>query len=266
MKEEPMSNQESGLTPEPSPFAGAGSTPPTDAAAARVTGVALDYFAEHGYEATKLENIARDAGMSKRMIHYHFGDKRGLYEQAVVLAIKRLHPTEESIQVESTVPVEGVRVLVDAVFNQFLRHPEAVRMLVSENLNQILDLKNIPAIYDESTVKLHVDRLLLAGQDAGAFRPGISADDLFVMITSLAFYRVTNKSSLANLLSINLDSPENVEGAHRMLVDAVLAFLTSNIPNTGQSSYLQSDMGGSGGSESDSIYDLSDSSELFDES
>ncbi|MDR7330053.1 TetR/AcrR family transcriptional regulator [Corynebacterium guangdongense] len=263
-----MSNQESGIPQESAQFTASGATPPADSAAARVTSVALDYFAEYGYEGTKLESIARDAGMSKRMIHYHFGDKRGLYEQALIAAINRLHPLQDAFLVESDVPVEGMRVLVDALFAQFLQHPEAVRMIVMENLTQVLDIASLPPLSDESTIKLHVDRLLLAGQDAGAFRPGISADDIFTLVASLAFYRVTNTRTTANLFNIHLDSEENVEGVHRMMIDSVLAFLTSNIPNTGQASYLVADnvsLGREDSSADGGLYDPSSTADLFDE-
>ncbi len=263
-----MSNQESGIPQEPTQFTAGGATPQADSAAARVTSVALDYFAEYGYEATKLENIARDAGMSKRMIHYHFGDKRGLYEQALVAALNRLHPPEEAFMVESSVPVEGVRVLVDALYAQFLKHPEAVRMIVMENLTQVLDISGIPPLSDESSIKLHADRLLLAGQDAGAFRPGISADDLFMLISSMAFYRIANARTTANLFNVHFDSEENVDGVHRMMIDAVLAFLTSNIPNTGQASYLVAENRGLGREDANAdggLYDPSSTADLFNE-
>ena len=37
-------------------------------------------FAEHGYEATTVEEIARNAGVSKPIIYEHFGGKEGLYQ------------------------------------------------------------------------------------------------------------------------------------------------------------------------------------------
>lgn len=200
--------------------------------------IAVEHFARDGFEGAKLEAIARDAGMSKRMIHYHFGDKKGLYEQAVAAALKRLHVPEDTFQVDSEVPVEGIRTLVDAVFRQFIHHPDSLRLVVSENLVNILHLDEQPPLIDETGLKLRLDRLLLMGQDAGAFRPGINADDLITLISALPFYRLTNKLQVHNLLGIDFDSEENMAGMHRLTVDTVLAFLTSNIPDAGQSSYL----------------------------
>ena len=39
-----------------------------------VIAVAITQFSTDGFDGTKLEDISRASGMSKRMIHYHFGD------------------------------------------------------------------------------------------------------------------------------------------------------------------------------------------------
>ena len=202
----------------------------------KVIDVAIEQFSKLGFADTKLDNISRLAGMSKRMIHYHFGDKKGLYQQALAVAARRLNPPAGSLELDSAVPVEGVRTLVDWLFKQHVEHPEAIRMMTMESSTGALDGGH--ALIDVSEVFLHLDKLLMLGQDSGAFRPGISANDIFTLIASLTMYRVTNRSMMQNLLDIDMRSPENTDGMHRMTVDAVLAFLTTNIPDSGHSSYL----------------------------
>lgn len=202
----------------------------------KVIDVAIEQFSELGFADTKLDNISRLAGMSKRMIHYHFGDKKGLYQQALAVAARRLNPPAGSLELDSAVPVEGVRTLVDWLFKQHVEHPEAIRMMTMETSTGALDGGH--TLIDVSEVSLHLDKLLMLGQDSGAFRPGISANDIFTLIASLTMYRVTNRSMMQNLLDIDMRSPENTDGMHRMTVDAVLAFLTTNIPDSGHSSYL----------------------------
>ena len=43
-----------------------------------VVRTALSAFSRKGYSGVKVETLAKKTGMTKRMIHYHFGDKRGL--------------------------------------------------------------------------------------------------------------------------------------------------------------------------------------------
>ena len=200
-----------------------------------VIDVAIAEFSNHGYAETKLDTVSKLSGMSKRMIHYHFGDKKGLYQQALATAAKRLNPPEGSLAVDSAVPVEGVRTLVDWMFRQHVEHPEAIKMMTMESSHSVLESSR--AIIDVSEISLHLDRLLMLGQDSGAFRPGISANDIFTLISALTMYRVTNHAMMSNLLNIDMHT-HNTEGLHRMAVDAVLAFLTANIPDIGFESYL----------------------------
>lgn len=204
----------------------------------QVVDVALELFAEHGYAEAKLEQVAKTSGMSKRMIHYHFGDKMGLYHQTLIKAMHRVHPDAEAMELDSTVPVEGVRKIVDALHRQFRTEPTAVRLIVLENLHGFTDLKEVPPLYPDASILLNLDKLLMLGQDAGAFRPGISAEDVFLLIAALSGYPVMLGATSEASFDVDLNSRDNIEGLHRMVVDTVLAFLTSNIPDSGKSSYL----------------------------
>lgn len=42
-------------------------------------------FSNSGYKGTTIDDIAKLAGVNKRMIYHHFGSKRGLYEEVVSL-------------------------------------------------------------------------------------------------------------------------------------------------------------------------------------
>ena len=159
--------------------------------------------------------------------------------RALSTAAQRLNPPEDALEIDTAVPVEGVRKLVDWLFRERVANPEAIRMLVWETNQQIVDPAQ-QAIADVAGVALHLDRLLLLGQDAGAFRPGIYANDIFTLISSLTVYRVTNQVMVENMLGVNFNTQENIDGMHRLTVDAVLAFLTANIPDSGHESYLTS--------------------------
>lgn len=224
------------MHPSDSPTSAADSSP--EATVERVVDVALTSFARQGYSGVKLEDVARDAGISKRMLHYHFGDKRGLYEQSLQEALSRLQPPESALQLDTSVPVEGVRRLIDALCECFFRNPESIRLIVNKDLPEDLRVGEQAPVADISALTMHLDRLLMLGQDAGAFRPGISSDDIFVLISSLASFRITNQEVMLNLSGVDMTTETNSKGVHRMMVDAVLAFLTSNIPDSGHSSYL----------------------------
>lgn len=215
-----------------------------NSAVAGVVAVAIEQFAELGFPETRLDTIARISGMSKRMIHYHFGDKKGLYHRCLVEAVNRITPVGDELILDTTVPVEGVTKLVNSVYLRMVNHPEAIRLLAMESLHRILNIPELANLNNQNEVSLHLDRLLMLGQDAGAFRPGIAAEDLFYLIGSLAFYRVTNRDMMANLFDMDTTGEENTDGIHRLAVDAALAFLTANLPDSAHDSYLVIDLVG----------------------
>ena len=46
---------------------------------AEIVAAAERHFAERGYEATRLDDVADDVGIRRAAIFYHFGDKQELY-------------------------------------------------------------------------------------------------------------------------------------------------------------------------------------------
>ena len=52
---------------------------PTDERRASIAAAARPLFARHGYSATKLEDVAAAAGVTKPIVYRHFGSKKGLY-------------------------------------------------------------------------------------------------------------------------------------------------------------------------------------------
>ncbi len=206
-----------------------------------VIDVALRQFAELGFQETRLDTIAKLSGMSKRMIHYHFGDKKGLYLRCLTRAAHRLQPPADELVSDTLVPVEGVTRLVDAVYLTMIQNPEAIRLLAHEGINRVLDITILANLVPGTHVSLQLDKLLMQGQDSGAFRPGIGAEDIFYLIFSLALTRVTHRDLMMNLIDIDPSGRENTEGIHRLAVDTVLSLLTANIPDSGHRSYLTPD-------------------------
>ena len=149
--------------------------------------VALKKFAELGFNDTRLEAIAKESG---------------------------------------EVPVDGVQKIVEAVYYRYANHPEAVRLLLVENLMNHASLLEGQPLADQSSITLQLDKLLMQGQDMGAFRPGISAQDIFTLIASIAMFRVSVRNTTINLYNIDMMDDANTTGMAHLAVDTVLAFLT----------------------------------------
>src|SRR6476660_9452345 len=77
---------------------------------------AIDCFARLGYQGTSIDRIARDAGVTKGAVYYHFRDKEELLFQAVK---DRIGGFEQQV-LEDVTPagdaVDNLRHVVDACF------------------------------------------------------------------------------------------------------------------------------------------------------
>src|SRR5438128_10674098 len=78
---------------------------------------AIDCFARLGYQGTSIDRIARDAGVTKGAVYYHFRDKEELLFEAVK---DRIGGFEQQVLEEVTADDEDVmanlRRVVDACF------------------------------------------------------------------------------------------------------------------------------------------------------
>src|SRR6266404_6267786 len=77
---------------------------------------AIDCFARLGYQGTSIDRIARDAGVTKGAVYYHFRDKEELLFEAVKdriggfeqLVLEEVSPAQDAL--------ENLRHVVDACF------------------------------------------------------------------------------------------------------------------------------------------------------
>jgi AcrR family transcriptional regulator len=82
-----------------------------DAATTRqeILDVARRLFAEQGYAATAIAQIARDAGMTSGAIFHHFADKKALFREVVVTLQTEVHQAIYQAAVPAKTAIEGFR-------------------------------------------------------------------------------------------------------------------------------------------------------------
>ena len=97
----------------------------------QLVGVARSLFAERGYEATSIEEIAERAGVSKPVVYQHFGGKEGLYAVVVDREVQRL-----TAAIARSFDAERPRLIAIEAAENFLtyieEHAEGFRVLVRD--------------------------------------------------------------------------------------------------------------------------------------
>jgi TetR/AcrR family transcriptional regulator len=102
-----------------------------EATRAEIVAAAERHFAERGFEAARLEDIAADVGIRRAAIFYHFGDKQELYNEVldeVFRGAMETLPTEGSV-------TERLEASMIGWIDYVARRPTVARLILREAAN-----------------------------------------------------------------------------------------------------------------------------------
>ena len=141
---------------------------------AEILAAALEVFAERGFQAARLEEVAKRAGVSKGALYLYFETKADLFRAVVTDAIS---PNLEHVKAlaSASVPFEqaarmGVGMLARTVVTD-RRITGVVKLVIAESRNH----PELATIWHETVVEPGLQLmsgLIAAGQARGEIRPG----------------------------------------------------------------------------------------------
>lgn len=142
-----------------------------DAAASReaVFTAAADLFSRHGFDAVTVDDIARNAGVNRAMLYYHFADKLTLYREIVRRMLDEAS-ARVSLVVEqpSSAPEKLERFIVQFV-ELAASHPYFPPLMLREMAEGALHF-DAEILNRMRSVFVAFVRVLGEGQQAGVFR------------------------------------------------------------------------------------------------
>ena len=115
---------------------------------ARILAAARDIFGEYGFHGTTTRMIAKKVGIDISTLHYHWGDKKDLYE-AVILDMNR-DLGRELIEVEKNIhgrPLgERIKISINMMTDYLFAHPEISNLVLHRYFSKtrhelIIDVK-----------------------------------------------------------------------------------------------------------------------------
>jgi AcrR family transcriptional regulator len=95
----------------------------------QLVGVALTLFAERGFDATTMDDIAEAAGVTKPLLYQHFTSKRALYLELVDQVAEQLLGAISEAAAKADGPRQMVEVGFTAYFRMVTTHEAAFRLL-----------------------------------------------------------------------------------------------------------------------------------------
>lgn len=140
---------------------------------------AVRAFTARGYDATSMDNVASELGISKSALYHHISSKEEILELTVVQALSRLEAVAEEMAAADVSAGERVRGLLRGSIEVLCSDPKSVALLLRLRGNSEVERG---ALERRRTLTRSVVPLVEAAQEEGAIRSDIEAPLLTRMI------------------------------------------------------------------------------------
>jgi AcrR family transcriptional regulator len=193
--------------------------------------IATAEFALHGLSGSRVDEIADRTRTSKRMIYYHFKSKEGLYRAVLERLYDGIRSLDSQADFAALTPRDAIRRIVEITFDHHADHPNFVRLVMVENIHQAKSLARLPKVRRRNAeVIMLLEHILARGQAEGIFRRDVSALNLHLLISGLAFFRMSNRYTFGSLFECDLTSTAARREHRAMMCDVVDRYLAAVPP------------------------------------
>ncbi len=197
-----------------------------DQTRARILAAAKAEFARAGLGGARVDRIAVLAGANKRMLYYYFGSKDELFRAVLEATYEHIRESEKALHLDEVDPVEAIRRLVAFTWDYYLKHPEFLSLLNSENLHRAEHLKESTKVRRmHSPFVAMIGSILERGRAAGVFRDGVDAVQLYISIAGLAYFYLANNYTLSAIFGRDLKAKKAREARLAHMTEFVLGYL-----------------------------------------
>ena len=196
----------------------------------RILEAAKQEFSTHGIGGARVDRIAANAGANKRMLYYHVGNKEDLYLAVLEGAYEKIRGEERGLDLEHLDPPEAIERLIEFTWNYFIRNPEFLALLNTENLAKAKNLKRSTKVKSMHSPFVEMIRdVVQRGVASGDFRVAVDPVQLYISIAALGFFYLSNSATLSVIFGRDLLKKEARDERLAHMVSLVLAALTGKV-------------------------------------
>ena len=179
-----------------------------DRTRAAILDAATQEFARHGLGGARVDRIAAKADINKRMLYHYFGAKEALFLAVLEATYARIRTAELALSLLDVSPAESVRRLVTFTWSYYLRHPEFLTLLNSENLYRARHLRRSRSLQAMNSPLIDtLAKVLARGVRERVFRRGVDPLQLYVSIAALSYFFQSNNHTLSAIFGRDLSTP-----------------------------------------------------------
>ncbi|PZO65900.1 MAG: TetR family transcriptional regulator [Paracoccus denitrificans] len=218
--------------PGPSRKAAQPRTRDSEATKSRILAAAKREFARNGLGGARVDDIADKAKANKRMIYHYFGSKEGLFQTVVEAAYVDIRTAEQRLDLDHLPPAEALARLVRFTWDYYLKNPEFLTLINSENLHRArhLEKSEVVKVANRRFVGM-VGAILDRGAAAGVFRPGVDPVQLNLTIAAISYYYLTNRYTGSIVFERDLMAPAALAERISFNVETILRLVAADPAN-----------------------------------
>jgi TetR/AcrR family transcriptional regulator, fatty acid metabolism regulator protein len=183
---------------------------------------AVRVFARKGYHASRVGDIAEEAGVAYGLLYHYFDSKEEVLRSVFRETWRALIETIRSVEAGGDSAPEQLRKIGEILLRSWRRDPDLVRVLVLE----VTRSPHLPGEMDEIVASFaEIQKIVERGQADGSIRP-----DLDARLASYIFYGAVEELLTGWVLGRLPYSEEDVARAERTLVEIVTGGLAPERP------------------------------------
>ncbi len=166
---------------------------------------AMKVFTRKGFAAARMEEIAKEAGINRALLHYYHRDKQTMFNRIFESRFKEFFKGLFVIFESDNISLfEKIKRMVDHEISTLMKHPDLARFIITE-------IAQSPDLLIEYGKKLGInprvfieafEKQIAKEVDAGLIRP-IEGKQLLINIMSLCIYPFVAKPVIQTMMSLN---------------------------------------------------------------
>lgn len=198
-----------------------------EATKARILDAAKKEFAKNGLGGARVDDIAEKAKANKRMIYHYFDSKEGLFQTVLEQAYVDIRTAEQKLNLDHLEPKVALEKLARFTWSYYLKNPEFITLVNSENLHRAKHLKKseVVKVYSRKFVSM-VEGILARGVATGVFRPGIDPVQLNITMAAISYYYMTNRFTGSIVFERDLMAKEALEERLNFNIETILRLVS----------------------------------------
>lgn len=192
----------------------------------RILKIASEEFAAHGYDGARVDAIVTRCKISKNLVYHYFASKESLFIEVMEQAYGAMRERQNEIALTGVNPVDDMRELVRKTIQHFIDQPDLLQLLATENLYKAVHVRKSKRIAEMfNPLRTSLADVLEKGKKQGVFRSDADWVDLYVSISGLGSYFITNRYTLSYVLNVDLAAPERIKARLHHATEMVISYL-----------------------------------------